>query len=325
MADQTAQIATINKKIASLTGKSHGFPGSIKYEISPDGKIVTTHLLKNEKNEFRQFDPWTLAFIDFAENDYLRSKITNIVFQVSSEASDAKNFAQFFEAFKRRVSFLAINNTNRKFTVNLDSNPVKLYDKKSLFTRPKSEIVRPDEIKDRQDNKPGPLEKMFQTFLYEATNERLAIISNHFMGIKKKHLQILREYPTGVFNKQKNKENRILMTDFVDLVSINKYGCLSVIELKVDGNSPLELVSQILDYALFFACYKDRLLVTKTFKPLAADIRKQEISCYAVANYFHPRFDSILPYYRTGGKYNFELYKVILGYTTEFKQEKKCP
>jgi hypothetical protein len=88
-----------------------------------------------------------------------------------------------------------------------------------------------------------------------------------------------------------------------------------VIELKTDNNSPLELISQILDYALFFACYRKQLLKTDTFKPLTANIRKDEISCYAAANYFHKRLDSILPYYHTSGKYGFELYKIILGNT----------
>ena len=46
---------------------------------------------------------------------------------------------------------------------------------------------------------------------------------------------------------------QVLPTEFVDIVTLNKWGYLSVIELKLD-DSQLEVVSQLLDYALFFRC-----------------------------------------------------------------------
>jgi len=320
MTVQSTKIESINKKLV----ERKKFPSAIKFEICPDGKSVQAELLKISKETFHQFDPWTLAFVCEAE-EKLQSKILTITFKVNSSSSDSDNCKAYFEAFKRRVSFLQINNLAcpLKCNVVLDGKEEKLYTEKELFNRPSSEVIRTDDIKERQDNKPGSMEKVFQTFLSGGNNpvrknDRLAILSDHFLNVKSKDLCILREYPTGVFNKQKSKATRILMTDFVDFISINKHGNLSIIELKVDNNSPLELVSQILDYALFFACYKDQLLKTDTFKPWISDIRNPEIFCYAVANYFHPRFDSILSYYHTGGKYNFELYKVILGKTTVF-------
>jgi hypothetical protein len=310
----------------TLTGKKGGFPSIIKYEVSPDGKTVTTQLLKADKNSFRQFDPWTLAFACFAE-DSLKSKVSSITFQISSKIQipDSNNFSQFFEAFKRRVSFLKINNTalNMDFDIILDNRLVKLYDEKSLFNRPSNEVIHTD-IVDRDDkDKPGRLKKVFQAFLYGKdlpvrTNDRLAILGEHFLNVKSKNLEILREFPTGVFDKKIKENSRIMMTDYVDLVSINKFGRLSVIELKVDDNALLELISQVLDYALFFSCYSGRLLKTGTIKDtLNNSIIKEGIDCYAAANYFHPKLNKIWPYYHTGDKYNFKLYRVLLGQTAD--------
>jgi hypothetical protein len=319
MLDHFAKIEAFNKKMA----KSKEFPSAIKLEVGTDGKSVQAELLKGAKENFRQFDPWTLAFVHEAE-EILQVKILRLTFLVKNSIFETEHCQFYFEAFKRRVSFLNMNNTVFALicTILLDGKEDKLYTEKELFNRPANEVIRTDPIKERSDNKSTHLEKVFQTFLYGEgipvkTNDRLALLGDHFLNVKGKNLHILREYPTGVFNKQASEKNRVLMTDFVDIVSINKSGCLSVIELKIDNNSPLELISQVLDYALFFACYVGQLLKTNTLKPLAANIRKNEISCYAVANYFHKRLDSILPYYRTSGRYNFELYKVLLGNTTK--------
>jgi hypothetical protein len=319
-----SRINVLNKKMKTLIGKKGGFPSAIKYEVSPDGKTVSSQLLKADKNSFRQFDPWTLAFVYFAQ-ETLKSPIAGVTFQLSSKLPDSKNFPQFFEAFKRRVSFLKLNNASldMDFEITLDGKEVKLYDIKSLFNRPSNEVIHTD-IVDRDDkDKPGRLEKVFQAFLYGKdlpvrTNDRLAILGEHFLDIKGKNIDILREFPTGVFDKKIGKDSRIMMTDYVDLVSLNKYGRLSVIELKVDDNAPLELISQTLDYALFFSCYTDQLLKTGTIKEKLKDsIRKEGIDCYAVANHFHPNLEKIWVYYHTGDNCNFKLYRVHLGKTVD--------
>ena len=151
------------------------------------------------------------------------------------------------------------------------------------------------------------------------TNDRLAILGEHFYRSKGKEHGVLREFPTGVF-KDKIKENcRLMPTESVDIITLNKYGNLSVIELKLDDEK-LEVISQILDYALFFRCYisllKNLTIIKKTF---GTSIRKGEISCYVVNNHFHPRFDRILKFYSTKNKdYGFQLIKIVLGDTTEF-------
>ena len=108
-------------------------------------------------------------------------------------------------------------------------------------------------------------------------------------------------------------------TESVDIITLNKYGNLSVIELKLDDEQ-LEVISQLLDYALFFRCYIHLLkhipVITETF---GTNIRKEEIFCYVVNNHFHPRFDKILKYYSTENKdYGFQLIKIVLGYTSKF-------
>ena len=75
--------------------------------------------------------------------------------------------------------------------------------------------------------------------------------------------------------------------------------------------------SQILDYALYFACYTDKILNVLNDN---SDLRpvKDRIMCYVVNNRFHARFDDICQYYSTNNKpYKFQIFKVILGDTSE--------
>jgi len=78
--------------------------------------------------------------------------------------------------------------------------------------------------------------------------------------LKNKELgRIIREFPTGVFKDTISQNNRILPTEFIDVVTFNKHGNLAVIEIKLN-DSQLEVIAQLLDYALFFRCYRDDLL-----------------------------------------------------------------
>jgi len=301
-------------------GKPRNYPECMNYSI--DGDHATIELQTDfSKKGFRRFDSWSLAFISEAE-EKLDIKIGNVTFKIDRDIDDCR---YDFESFKRRVSFLNINN-EITFEIQLNNKNIGLYDERSLFNRPKDEVIR-KEIKPRSDQDKGHLlEKAFQAFLYgkdlgkpTRTNDRMAILGKHFYKAKRKDHGVLREFPTGVF-KDKIKENcRIMPTESVDIVTINKFGNLSVIELKLDDEQ-LEVISQILDYALFFRCYI-RLLrkVPKIANTFGEDIRKDEIFCYVVNNHFHKKFNSILKYYSTKNKdYGFRLIKIILGYTTQF-------
>lgn len=241
---------------------------------------------------------------------------------------NGKSWTPNVEAFKRRVSYLNINNEDIDFKIVYNNKRIKPYTQKELFRRPDKEIIRPFLNKRGDDDKGHFLEKDFQAYLFgkglkpedrtEArTNERLAIFGEHFFKLKKKKYGILREFPTGAFESTVSRRNMITPTEFVDIVTLNRRGHLSVIELKLD-DPKLEVMSQILDYGLYFACYHDMLL--KVLKDNSTPLRpkKDEIMCYVVNNRFHKRFDNIFRYYSTENKsYKFKLFKVVLGDTRE--------
>ena len=305
--------------VESKRGTASGWPACLTYTLEGDQAIIT--MIKGfGKKEFRRFDSWGMAFVAEAECE-TSAKVSAVSFTLPNDNIDGCEAD--FEAFRRRVSFLNINNTLNHLTCQIVRNgePIPLYDEHSLFNRPQSERIRPlRDIKKAKDNTPGHIEKDFQTFLFgndcgkeENTNERLAILGEEFFNLKKKEFGLIREFPTGAFRDCIKEENRILPTEYIDIVTLNKYGRLSVIELKLN-DSQLEVISQILDYALFFSCYIKTLKpeIKEKFERVAIE---EPIVCYVVNNHFHEKFDKIMKYYSTSNKcYNFELKKVLLGH-----------
>ncbi len=119
-------------------------------------------------------------------------------------------------------------------------NNVKLYSIKELTDRPDREVVRSDFSDHGDDDTPGRLEKDFQAYLFgkglhdpsdpdiSRTNERLAIFGEHFVrigktksGRKRSKYEVVREFPTGAFDREVKESTRILSTEFVDLVTLN--------------------------------------------------------------------------------------------------------
>lgn len=309
------------QNINANKGKPNNYPECLNYSIDGQHAIIELHKGFSKK-EFRRFDSWALAFVSEVE-DELKIQINQITFLINHSIDD---FKYDFESFRRRVSFLNINNERIAFNIIINDENIELYDKESLFNRPEYEVIRPD-IKDRSDKDKGDLlEKAFQAFLFgkdlgkeTRTNDRLAILGEHFYKSKGKDYGVLREFPTGVFNKHIKENCRLMPTESVDIITLNKYGNLSVIELKLDDEQ-LEVISQILDYALFFRCYIHLLRkLPKIVETFGENIRKNDIYCYVVNNHFHPRFENILKYYSTKDKdYGFQLVKIVLGYTAEF-------
>lgn len=327
MSKQTIQQYLQN--VESSQGKSNGFPLFFKYDYDETNASCIIEMPsvedKDSKKVFRRLEPWAFAFVNgLKENTNISPK--KIKFYVEQEVKqENKNF----EAFKRRVSFLSFNNKDITIAVFLNSQPENLYTEQELFNPPKDELIREfDGQKERHGNdKEGRLEKDFQVFLFggrkdtaadkanERTNERLAVLGEDFFNLKRGRIPILREFPTGVFkNKISEGTNRILPTEFIDIVTLNKYGNLSIIELKLN-DSELGVISQLLDYALFFRRYKYKLLEDLK-KHKFKNLGDKPIVCYVANNHFHPKFDGILQYYKTNEKkYGFELKKVILGHT----------
>ena len=301
-----------------------GHPRDINFSFDSNGKTLQAELVgKFTKKDFRRFDPYTLLCLAEAK-EKTNAKVSKVVFTINQGKNNDGLFMLNFESLKRRISFLSINNNNIQFELFLNNAKIELYDKKSLFNRPTNEIIRSKVSKRSEDNDPRHLEKAFQAFLNgkgleTRTNERLAILGEDFYQIKDKGFGILREFPTGVFDKKESDNTRITPTELIDLVTLNKWGHLAVIEIKLD-NSELEVISQILDYGLYFACYRDLLMKMPCIATMfdVKAIQKKDIYCYVVNNRFHSRFPDILRFYSTKSKnYGFCLKKIVLGETEE--------
>jgi hypothetical protein len=304
-------ITDFTRKFKTLKGKSNGYPSffdSINYENKR--LIINANV---DKKNFREIDPWTLViFEDFKT----KTKINSISLVINLNYS-ARNLKTYLEEFKQRMSFIALNNKDINIEIYFNNKNVSLYKKEDLF-KPKSNEILRDKINTRNaDDKEGRLEKDFQAFLFggkgktfeERTNARLAILGDDFFKVKKENLQLIREFPTGVFDSRISNETRLQNTFYIDIVTLNKYKELSIIELKLD-DPKLEVISQILDYALFFRRYLNQL------KKLLFDFKGNKINCYFVNNRYHSNFSKITKYYHTEGKnYGFELIQLTLGYT----------
>ena len=317
-ATTNALTQILTQQVNSERGGGGKWPASFDYEIETNRITLKTNR-KINKSGYRCLDSWGMALFHHVRTEH-KIDIKELRFIINNNGS---SWTPNAEAFKRRVSYLDINNDNIDFNFEYNNNPISLYTQKELFERPDNEVIRDFLNKRRDDDKGKLLEKSFQSFLFgkglgtkTRTNDRLAILGEHFFQLKKKQYGVLREFPTGVFFNSVSSRNQITPTEFVDIVTLNRRGYLSVIELKLD-DPKLEVMSQILDYALYFACYIDKLLEVLKDN---SDIRpiKDKIKCYVVNNRFHTRFDDVFQYYSTNNKpYKFQIFKVVLGVTKE--------
>ncbi len=304
-------VKNINKK----KGVRGGWPIFLNYNYVEESKKAVIQFNQDEKTDggsqkknFRRFDCWGFAFVDELINENLLVK--KLCFNLNTGESES---LANIEALKRRLSYLKFNNPDIELFFVINGVLTELYTIDSLYSRPKNEIVRSDSnISQRDDtDKPGRLEKDFQAFLFgkglfdqnqeevERVSDRLALLGEDFFrlkqNLKNKNIKswLLREFPTGAFDGEVSDPKRILPTEYVDLLSLNKYGQLAVVELKVN-DSQLEVMSQLLDYALFFRCYYwEKVSETGCFFKNNVKKNINEFICYVVNNYYHPRFDSV--------------------------------
>ena len=318
--DINSSIRELNKDINSKTGGGGKWPSSFDYIIEAD-RITLQANKRIDKSGYRCLDSWGIAlFHEIKSKGKLDIKEIQFIINSNGDVWSPND-----EAFKGRVSYLQINNEDIVFKVVHNNQVINLYSQKELFERPKTEIIR-DFLNSRGDDDKGHLlEKAFQAFLFgkglkteTRTNDRLAILGEHFFQLKKKQYGVLREFPTGAFLNNISRSDQLTPTEFVDIVTFNRFGYLSVIELKLD-DPKLEVMSQILDYALYFACYADKILDVLSNNPdLNMKPLKDKIMCYVVNNRFHARFDDVFQYYSTKEKsYKFQIFKVVLGDTKE--------
>lgn len=302
--------------VSSKKGKTGGWPNYFDYIVNGDTVTISVENQILDKKATRRLDPWGLAFLIDAKSR-CGIEINNIGFAISGKTNEImhdKILVPDLEAFRRRISFLSINNQDLHFGITINGETLELFDSDTLFSRPDNEKIHGTFKRVAKDNLPGRLEKDFQTWLFAngvtKTNERLAVLGEDFFKMKNKATGIIREFPTGVFQDNVSKGSRILPTEFVDIVTLNKFGKLAVIELKLN-DSQLEVIAQLMDYALFFRSYRDKLwpIITEWLQP-----KSQDITCYVVNNHFHSRFDDVIEFYSTTkGSYGFRMIKVVLG------------
>jgi hypothetical protein len=325
-------IESLNQQVDKRRGKSLGWPAELTYSAieGPDAVEVAVGFAESFKDSvWKRIDPWGLAFV------YEVQKITKKPIRLNFSVRNSIKIDKCqYEALKRRVSYLAVTN-DLQVTLLKEGSVDPLYSIADLAHRPDTEVIRSDFSERGDDDTAGRLEKDFQAYLFgkglhddadpeiPRTNERLALFGPDFVGIsklksakKQNGYKVEREFPTGVFDKDIKGANRILSTEYVDLVTLNRNGDLAVIELKFD-DARLEVISQVLNYALYFYSYRAKLNPLLKEK-LECETARRELVTYLVSNAFHQKFDHVWPYYSRGP---LTLKQVIMGY---MPKERRC-
>ena len=317
---QLKSDSKINQEVDASMGKRNGWPSCLTYSLTNRvSRVILSGAI--DKKNLRIADCWGLAFFDHCLQ-FAKNPPRNLVIEVPRKPT-RKN-QPHFEALLRRVSYLNLGGQIKVDFV-IDGSKKTCYSLPELIKRPSNEIVRTKYNERSDDDEPGRLEKDFQAYLFgkgkkgtERTNERLAILGEDFRDLNKKKAPFTmeREFPTGVFDGKVSEDTRILPTNFIDVVSFNKWQRLSLIELKVN-DSGLPVISQSVDYALFFASYQKPLWEVLEQR-LGRRPKMKEFVLYIANNCFHQRFDDVAKYYSPAGKQvPFTIKKVVLGGTVE--------
>lgn len=319
--ERKTSIELLNQRVEEQRGKPSGWSSYLYYLATEYSDMIEVKISAAKDDFWRKIDPWGFAFL--AEVRKLTEKPLRLRFEITSPNTPAAGFQ--YESLKRRVSYLEIINKPDGMEISLikDNTTDTLYSSGQLEHRPPNEVTYNYEDISPKGVSPvnGFLEKDFQSYLVDnhddvdkaQTNERLALLGGDFVHIRKGQYKLLREFPTGVFQDEIKARTRILPTDFIDLVTINKYGKLALIELKFN-NSTLDVISQVLNYSLFFHSYRKQL--TSLRKELGYETINAKHVTYLVSNTFHPKFDDVWSYYCRGV---LKLKQVIMGYMPDDK------
>lgn len=97
--------------------------------------------------------------------------------------------------------------------------------------------------------------------------------------------KVVRQFPANIFRDRIGQNSRITNKLWIDMVSINRIGELSPIELKVGGNIPLDLFAQGLDYGIY--CYLFKKHIKDNWFNIR-DSKKDKITIYYIGEEFHP-------------------------------------
>jgi hypothetical protein len=308
---------SLNREVDKKRGTS-GWPANLTFKATEGDNIVEVTIggAGLAKDGFwKRIDPWGFAFFHKAKE--ITKKPLRLTFSLRSPDTPLAKCQ--YEALKRRVSYLAEAN-HLQITLLKGDAEDELYTFEKLTNRPDTEIVHPDFRYRGVDDKTHGLEKDFQKYLagwglpkksdFRLTNERLALFGPDFVRISKVKSGVVKEFPTGAFKDEVTKSNTLLSMEFVDLVTINRKRELAVIEIKFD-DANLEVISQVLNYALFFHSYRTKL-TDLLDKKLACATAGRKLVTYLVSNTFHNKFESVWPYY-SQRKDLINLKRVVMG------------
>lgn len=316
-------LTSINADFEKRRGKPGGYPADLAYSVTKtkNGFELCIEDARTGSNIWKLADPWGLAAFQEMRQKHTAllqdaSLALRFVMRTPEERERPKH-----EALKRRLSYLAAVN---KIPIILSTGGREdpLYTLEDLASRPEAEIVRTNFRSRGDKDAPGRLEKDFQAYLFGKglykedptgirTNERLALFGYDFIGVSNRGLAVEREFPTGAFSETLKASARILPTEYVDLVTINRWNEVAIIEIKFD-DAPLEVIAQLLNYALFFHSYRAQiapLLQDKGLLP--GNNATYKMKAYLVSNVFHRRFADVWPYYACG---TLAMRQVIMGY-----------
>lgn len=98
----------------------------------------------------------------------------------------------------------------------------------------------------------------------------------------------LRQFPANIFREKISKENRVTQKFWIDILTVNKFNQLSVIELKAGSNYPLDILIQAIDYGIYCRLFKEHIAKSFFKNCNTEEIVKNKIAIYCVAEKFHP-------------------------------------
>lgn len=96
----------------------------------------------------------------------------------------------------------------------------------------------------------------------------------------------IRQFPVNMFERVISKQTRVTRKLWLDILTVNTFEQLSVIELKSGKNMPLDLLTQAIDYGIICHLFKSHY--GKHWFPDLGGVSQNKIAIYCIAEKFHP-------------------------------------
>jgi len=97
---------------------------------------------------------------------------------------------------------------------------------------------------------------------------------------------LIRQFPPNIFERERSEATRVTRKLWIDILTVDKVNQLSVIELKVSDNIPLDLLIQAIDYGVFCHLFKQH--ISECWFRGIEGVSKNKIAIYCMAEKFHP-------------------------------------